>query len=562
MQRIHGGTLGKATEGVLMLTVNDLAKRFGDTLLFDHVSFSINPGDRIGLVGPNGAGKSTLLRMLVGDDPRDGGAISISPSTTVGYLRQGFADVPNGSLADLLDIPTHGLLTAHRALEAATAAFGDVALDPAVASDAFAYATDRFEALGGYGALAELEGLLDRFGLGDMALDRPLAALSGGQKTRAGLAGLLATRPDVLILDEPTNHLDSEALTWLEDFLVDYPGAVLIVSHDRGFLDAVVTGIFELDPQANALKQYAGGYSAYVAAKRHEEAAAQEAWQRQQVEVARVKRDIQALESRARTIEASTIDYAVRKKAAKIARPGVVRKKKLERMLESEDAAVRPERRWGMALDLAGSAEGARDVVVLSGVRVAFEGREVLKGVDLLVRHGERVAVLGPNGSGKTTLMRVIAGELAPDAGNLRIGANVKVGYFSQEQQTLQLDRTILDHARVAAAMSESDLRTFLHKFLFGGDAVHRRVRNLSYGERARLMLALLVLRGTTLLLLDEPLNHLDIQAREEFEQALEKFPGTILAVLHDRYTVQRLATRVIELRDGVPVEAPLEIPA
>jgi ATP-binding cassette, subfamily F, member 3 len=393
-------------------------------------------------------------------------------------------------------------------------------------------------------------------------MSRLLKTLSGGQKTRAGLAGLLASRPDLLVLDEPTNHLDADALGWLDAFLTGYRGAVLIVSHDRGFLDAIVTRIFELDPVTRTLRSYAGSYSDFVDAKRNEEEEAQAAWQRQQAEVARVKRDIQAIENKARTIEASTIDYAVRKKAAKIARPGVVRKKKLERMLEDEDAASRPERRWGMSLDFAWSTDGARDVIRLTNVHVALGGHVILSGVDLLVRHGDRVAILGPNGSGKTTLMRVIMGDLAPDAGEVRIGAGVKVGYFAQEQQTLNRNRTVLEQARSAAAMSESDLRTFLHKFLFGGDTVHRRVGELSYGERARLMLALLVLRGNTVLLLDEPLNHLDIEAREEFEQALEQFQGTTLMVLHDRYTVQRLANRVIEMRDGVPVESRLEVPA
>ena len=545
-----------------MLTVNDLAKRFGDTLLFDHVSFSINPGDRIGLVGPNGSGKSTLLRILVGDEPRDRGAVSLVPGATIGYLRQGFADVPGGTLGDLLDLPTHGLIAAHRAFESAATAFGDPDVDPDDAAAAYERTGDRFESLGGYAALAGLEALLDRFGLGGIPFDRPLDALSGGQKTRAGLAGLLASRPDLLILDEPTNHLDGEAMAWLEEFLLGYQGAVLVVSHDRGFLDAVVTRIFELGPLTGRLTAYAGTYSDFVATKRQEEQAAQEVWQRQQAEVARIKRDIQAAESKARTIEGNTIDYAVRKKAAKIARPAVVRKKKLERMLEGEDAAERPERRWGMSLELTGSPDGARDVVALRGVEVVLGGRQVLTGVDLLVRHGERVAILGPNGSGKTTLIRVIAGELEPDAGTVRIGTNVRVGHFSQEQRTLELNRTVLDHARAAAPMSESDLRTFLHKFLFGGDSVHRRVGDLSYGERARLMLALLVLRGNTLLLLDEPLNHLDIQAREEFEQALEQFQGTVLMILHDRYTVQRLATRVVEMRDGALVESLLEIPA
>jgi len=542
-----------------MLTVNDLSKRFGDTLLFERVSFSINAGDRIGLVGPNGTGKTTLLRLLTGEDRSDTGSLSIAPETTIGYLKQGFSDLPNGSLGDLLDIPTNGLISSHQELMTATTLLADPDADPVVANDNFERASARFDSLDGYAAMDELEALLGRFGLDGIALERPLAELSGGQKTRAGLAALLSSRPDLLILDEPTNHLDSEALAWLSGFLDGYPGAVLVVSHDRGFLDDVVNQVFAIDPLSRTLTAYAGNYSDFVAARRHEEDEAEAAWHRQQAEVTRIKRDIRAAETKARNIESSTIDYAIRKKAAKIARPAVVRKKKLERMLDSADAAEKPERRWGMSLDFGENPEGARNVVQLDGVSVSLGGQRILHDVDLLIRHGERVALLGPNGSGKTTLMRVITGEIVPDHGTVRIGSGVRAGYFAQEQQSLESTLTVLEQANKAAMMSESELRSFLHKFLFGGESVHRRVGDLSYGERARLMLALLVLKETTLLLLDEPLNHLDIEAREEFEQALSQYTGTTLMVLHDRYAIERIASRCVALEAGRLVEATVD---
>jgi ATP-binding cassette subfamily F protein 3 len=534
-----------------MFTVNDVSRRFGDTLLFEHVSFTINSGDRVGLVGPNGSGKSTLLRILTGEESPDSGSVMADPRTTIGYLRQGFSDIPDGTLGDLIDVPTHGLIASHEALERATMALGDPEADPDTAAGEFAKASDIFESRGGYTALAELEALLDRFGLADMAMDRPLTALSGGQKTRAGLAALLIVRPDLLILDEPTNHLDQDALQWLASFLVDYAGAMLIVSHDRAFLDTIATTILALDDHERSLTEYAGNYSDFIAAKRHEEEEAAAAWHRQQVTVAKVKRDIQAAEAKSRTIESSTIDFAIRKKAAKIARPAVVRKRKLERMLDAEDAAERPVRRWGLSLDLTSPDSGARDALVLDDIRVALGDNQVLDGVSLHVWHGERVALLGANGSGKTTLMRVISGDIRPDSGTVRIGSGVRVGYFAQEQQTLDADLTILQQANRAVSMTEGQLRAELHKFLFGGDTVHRRIADLSYGERARLMLALLVLRQTTLLLLDEPMNHLDIDAREEFEQALMNFRGTLVMVLHDTYSIQHLATRVVELEGG-----------
>jgi ATP-binding cassette subfamily F protein 3 len=534
-----------------MFTVNDVSRRFGDTLLFEHVSFTINPGDRVGLVGPNGSGKSTLLRILTGEESPDSGSVMADPRTTIGYLRQGFSDIPDGTLGDLIDVPTHGLIASHEALVRATMALGNPETDPHAAADEFAKASDIFESRGEYTALAELEALLDRFGLADMAMDRPLTSLSGGQKTRAGLAALLIVRPDLLILDEPTNHLDQDALQWLASFLVDYAGAMLIVSHDRAFLDTIATTILALDDRERTLTEYAGNYTDFIAARRREEEEAAAAWHRQQVTVARVKKDIQAAEAKSRTIEGSTIDFAIRKKAAKIARPAVVRKKKLERMLDAEDAAERPVRRWGLSLDLTLPDAGARDVLVLDNIHVTLGDNKVLSGVSLHVRHGERVALLGANGSGKTTLMRVISGDIIPDSGAVRIGSGVRVGYFAQEQQTLNANLTILQQANRAVSMPEGQLRAELHKFLFGGDTVHRRIADLSYGERARLMLALLALRQTTLLLLDEPMNHLDIDAREEFEQALMNFRGTLVMVLHDTYSIQHLATRVVELKGG-----------
>ncbi|HEV2073463.1 MAG TPA: ABC-F family ATP-binding cassette domain-containing protein [Thermomicrobiales bacterium] len=538
-----------------MFTVNDLSKRFGESFIFEHVSFSINPGDRIGLVGPNGSGKTTLLRILVGEESQETGSLSVAPGVTLGYLRQGFSDIPDGTLGDLVDVPLRGLIASHRALDEIMGRLADPNADPASVARIFERANDLFESLGGYAALDELEALLDRFGLGEMAMDRPLDQLSGGQKTRAGLAALLASRPDLLVLDEPTNHLDADAMAWLAEFLDSWRGAMLIVSHDRGFLDDVVTKIFALDPLTGALSIYAGDYSDYVEARRHEEDEAEAAWSRQQAEVTRIKRDIRAAESKARSIEASSIDYAVLKKAAKIARPAVVRKRKLERMLDAEDAASMPVRRWGMSLNFAENNGGARDAIRLTDVHVSLGNQVILKGINLLVRHGDRVALLGPNGSGKTTLMRTISGELEPESGTVRIGSGVQVGYFAQEQQTLDPGKTVLEQAYAAAQMPESELRTFLHKFLFDGETVHRRVAELSYGERARLMLATLVLKETSVLLLDEPLNHLDIDAREEFEQALAGFNGTTVMVLHDRYAIDRLANRVVHMLDGGLVE-------
>ena len=538
-----------------MLTISNVSVRLGDLLLFENVNFSINPGDRIGLVGPNGAGKSSLLRVITGEIAPTTGSIRVAPGFRIGYLRQGFADVPEGTLADILDVPANGLFAASRSLDEATAAYSDPEADLVEIGRMFESATDRFEALGGYQRIAEIESMLDQFGLGTVGYDRAVNELSGGQKTRAGLAALLASRPDLLILDEPTNHLDSSALDWLRDFLADYQGAFVIVSHDRSFLDETVTDILAIDPRAKSVRAYAGNYSDYTSQRQHERDEADSAWHRQQLEVEKINRDIRAAEQKSRNIEDNTIDFAIRKKAAKIARPAVVRKKKLEKMLNSDDAAERPERSWGLSLDFGEPEDGARDVIVTDDLQVGYDGVPILTGVNLNARSGERIVISGENGTGKTTLLRTITGELPPVSGQIRFGPGTRIGYLSQEQETLDPALTVFRQAAKAVSMSETDIRNELHKFLFGGETVHKLIADLSYGERTRLMLALLVLQQTTVLILDEPLNHLDIDAREQFEQALMQFSGTILMVLHDRYTIERMATHEWHVANGTVTE-------
>ena len=534
-----------------MLSVTNVSIRYGDHPVLDSVSFVINRGERVGLIGPNGAGKSTLLRIISGQQQPATGSVTLAPRVRVGFLRQGFADQPEGTFAELLDGPTHGLISAMAALDTALAAYGDPDADPEQVAAAHEAASEAFERAGGYDAVDQLQPLLDRFGLGEVPFSTPLRELSGGQKTRAGLAALLASEPDLLLLDEPTNHLDLDALTWLEGFLQDYDGAVVIVSHDRAFLDAVVTRILELNSDTHQVTSWAGDYSDYVAERLHQEEELQAAYQRQQKDIARITEDIRGTEHHARTIEANTIDYAIRAKAAKIARPAVVRKRKLERLLESTEYIEKPSLKWGLDVEFAAPTGGARDVVTLDHATLGYPGHSILNDVTLHIRHGEKVALLGPNGAGKSTLIRTITGDLPPLAGTVHLGSGVQPGYFAQEQDTIDPALTVIEQTRKVASGSESDLRTFLHKFLFGGEMVHRQIASLSYGERARLMLAILVLQGTTLLLLDEPLNHLDLDSREEFERALQQFTGTIIMVLHDRYAIERLANRTIEVRDG-----------
>ena len=532
-----------------MLAVSDLTVRYAGNLVLDRISFIVNRGQRVGLVGPNGVGKSTLLALLAGEINPDSGSVTLAPKSRIGYLRQGFADLPGATLGNLLDTQLDGLLASFAAVHRATEELAATQDERALQS--YDGALSEFDRHGGYGAIDQIVALLDRLGLSDLPFDTPLTHLSGGQKTRAGLAAILAAEPDLLLLDEPTNHLDLDALDWLSGFLADFRGAALLVSHDRSFLDQVVGTIFELDPTTPGLVSYTGGYSTYLATKRATQEALTAAHNRQRREIERVERDIHAVAAHAIATERTTQHDYIRGRAKKVARTAKVRERKLERFLDSSELIARPARLWGLALDFGDAPESGRDVVVVDNVEVQLGGRRILHGIDLHLRSGERVALTGPNGGGKSTLLRAIAGEIPVSAGVIRLGPSAVLGRFAQEQETVALDQTVLDQTRAVASMSESEIRDFLHLFLFSGETVFRRAIDLSYGERARLALAKLALRGANFLLLDEPLNHLDLGSRERFEEALSSFSGSLLMVSHDRYAIDRIATRVLELRDG-----------
>jgi ATP-binding cassette subfamily F protein 3 len=535
-----------------MLQLSNICKRYGDTTVLENVSFVVNPGDRLGLVGPNGCGKTTLLRIIAGEERPDGGSVRFSPSELrVGYLRQGQGYAEMATLADFLRLDD-------RALEAAAARVEQLASALATAKDA--QQTRLAEAYDG--ALAELEALtkgqtplheaqavLAGLGLGHVPLDTVAATLSGGQKTRLGLTRVLLDNPQLLLLDEPTNHLDIEALEWLEAWLQSYRGAALLVSHDRMFLEHTVDTIIDLDPESHTVGVYPGSFESYVEAKVREREKQWSAYKEQQEYVARLRASIGQLSTYASSIERGTVDFSIRKIAKGIARQAVVQRRRLERELEQE-RVEKPTRSWQMRLAFENAPESGRDVLILKDVAIGYEGTPLVQWIDQVLRAGERVAMIGPNGAGKTTLLRVIAGHLAPLAGEVRLGAGVKLGYYAQEQETLEPESTPFETISRVAAMSETDTRAFLHYFLFTGDQVFLPVKTLSYGERARLVLARLVATGCNFLLLDEPINHLDIPSRAKFEQAMQAFEGTVLAVVHDRYFIQGFATRIWAIGD------------
>ena len=536
-----------------MLTVHSLTAHIDEQVVFEDLGFSLNAGDVLGVIGPNGSGKSTLLSLLTGDRTPTSGTITLASGTRVGYLRQGFADQPNGSLADLIDIPTGGLASASLAVDRTATNLGAGTSDPDAALAAYDDSIAAFEGLGGYAAADHLAATMERLSVGPDSLRRgletPLSELSGGQKTRAGLAGLLASRPDLLLLDEPTNHLDIDAAEMVEQLVGAQSGAVVIVSHDRAFLDRVATRILALNDDGPGWSISAGGYSEFLDAQKAGAAKQASAWHRQQELIERVETDIRAIAGRAQKVEGNI--HVVTNRWKKFARVAVVRERRLERLLDSEDNVDKPRQRWGLAVDLPPAPPGGRDVALVTDLTVRFGETTVLDGLSLHVRFGERVALLGANGTGKTTLIRALLGDVEPDSGSVRLGSNIIVGRFTQEQESLDPERSVLDHIRSVAEISDSDARNFLHRFLFSADAPLKRAADLSYGERARLALAMVVLRGANFLVLDEPLNHLDIESREQFETALAGFTGTILMVLHDRRAIERLSTRSVLLRDG-----------
>ncbi len=530
-----------------MLQVSNISKRYGDVQILKHVSFVLNPGDRLGLVGPNGSGKTTLLRIIAGRERPDAGAVSMSSvSLRLGYLEQGLTYAERDTLATILQADQIEMAELEdRVADLATAlatAEGDAQTQ---LLDAYGEALARLEALATRQVPEHrLQAVLAGLDLDTLPLETPVAHLSGGQKTRLGLARLLIQDPHLLLLDEPTNHLDIAALEWLEDWLCQYQGGVIIVSHDRTFLDRTVTTILDLEPQTHLLTAYPGNYSEYVEAKQRELERQWEAYHEQQERIARLQGEARRLTGYANSIEHGTIDFAPRKIAKGIARRAVVQRRRIEREL-AEEQIEKPKSTWHMKLEFVDTPSSGQDVIVMENLAVGYDGVPLLCDLNQMLRQGERVALIGANGTGKTTLLRVIAGDLPALAGTVRIGANVKLGYYAQEQENLAPESTPFAVVRAVAAMSDTEVRSFLHYFLFSGDEVFVPVRSLSYGERARLVLARLVARGCNCLLLDEPINHLDIPSRASFEQAMTAFEGTVLAVVHDRYFIKQFATRL-----------------
>jgi len=543
-----------------MLYLSHISKSYGGEPVLADISFVVSPGERVGLVGPNGAGKTTLFQIILGLEEADSGQVRFDPpGLSMGYLAQALVFEAGETVSEVLA----RLTAAHSQAWAEMQQYAKQMANPgdetglAALTEAYAEAELRFEAAGGYELEARLEAVLSGLDLAGTPRDLPVELLSGGQKTRLGLAGLLIQQPRLLLLDEPTNHLDIDALDWLEAWLLDYEGTILIVSHDRSFLDAVTARTLVIDPDSHTIRDFAGNYSAYMEAVAHEIEQQWVAYKDQQEEIARLQQTARHLRGQAKFRKggkADTPDKFAKGFFANRSLRTMGRAKQIERRLErlqNEERIDKPGRRWQLNARFGGDGSGARRVLELAGVSMRFGDKLLFRDVSLTLSHGERIVLIGPNGTGKTTLLRIITGELAPTAGQVHVGAGTKIGYLAQEQEVLDPDSNPYETIqRAAISMNQTEVRTFLHSFLFSGDEVFVRVGSLSFGERARLMLALLIAQGCNFLLLDEPINHLDIPSRERFEEALLQFPGTILAVVHDRTFIERVATDIWELRD------------
>jgi ATP-binding cassette subfamily F protein 3 len=543
-----------------MLAAHHLSKSFELQILFENVSFSLNTDERTGLVGPNGCGKTTLMRILADLEPPSSGHVKRDPNIRIGYLPQGFALDPSMTLNEIIDRRTGDISSLEVELAVAAEALTKNPTDQAMQAN--------------YDELLKRIRSTDRSrtahilaGLGLNGVDPRLTAakLSGGQQTRLSLALVLLDDPQLLLLDEPTNHLDISMLTWLENWLSNSPCGALIISHDRTFLDNTVSHILEMDPHTHRLREYSGNYTEYLVQRQAEIAHQWTSYNDQQAEIRRMRQDIARTREQAAHTErqASSIriggsDYKQKGYksyqqgiAKKVAKKAKSRQKKLDRYLESDERVDKPLISRRLKLEFSLTNHLSHSVIRLKDLTIGYDpGHPLMSGINLELHSGQRIVLTGPNGCGKTTLLRTIIGQNHAIKGEVHLSTTAHLGYLAQDQSGLNVDQTPVDMT-LGYIPNETEARNFLAYFLFNGDEPLKPISLLSYGQRTRLLLAKLVAEGCNCLLLDEPINHLDIPSRTQFEQALSQFGGTVLAVVHDRYFIQRFAHEIWWVENG-----------
>ncbi len=512
-----------------MISLSNINKQYGRQLVFVDASFQLNPGEKVGLVGPNGAGKTTLFRMIVGEEFPDEGEVTVPRKLTVGYFRQDVEEMSGRSVLDEAIAGSGRLGDLHHELESLQQAMEDPAqadrLDKVL--ERFGAVQEEYEHLGGYTLEAQAREVLHGLGLADAQIDGDVGALSGGWKMRVALARVLLGKPDVLLMDEPTNHLDIESIIWLEQFLRALPGALLMTSHDREFMNRIVSKIAEID--AGEITTYSGNYDFYERERAIREANQQAAYARQQAMLAKEQRFIE----RFKTHAAKAAQVQSRIKA-----------------LDKIEKIELPKKRQVVKFEFRTPPRSGDQVAVIENLHKRYGDRVIYDGLSMTIRRGERWAVMGKNGAGKTTLLKMLAGVLTPDEGEIRLGASLKMGYFAQQSlDVLNPDLTIIEqlqqdfpHAGLGV------LRSLAGAFQFSGDDVEKKIRALSGGEKSRLAMARMLFDPPNLLVLDEPTNHLDLLTKEMLVDALRGFEGTMIFVSHDRMFLRGLGSRVLEL--------------
>ncbi len=523
-----------------ILSAVQIGKSFGAERIFENVSFQIDERDRIGLVGPNGAGKSTLLNILASREEPDEGNLSLARYSRLGYLTQQPDFQPSNTLHEEMLTVFDRMRDCERELGelAQQMATSEAQADPQRHGRLLARYSElqqEFEHGGGYTYENKVAQVLDGLGFTREQQAAPITYLSGGQSTRASLGKLLLQEPDLLLMDEPTNHLDLESLEWLETYLNDWKGAMVIVAHDRYFLDKVVSRTIEL--AFGRIEEYPGNYTAYLGLREERMERRQREYEAQQAYIAH------------------TEEFIRRYKAGQRSRQARGRQKLLDRM----ERVQRPKDFAEMQFEFNSVVDSGQTVLATQRLVAGYPGKVsgsdpalAVRVADLELLRGDRVGLLGPNGAGKTTLLRTIIGELSPLSGHVSQGHNVRIGYYSQTHAGLDPERTVIDEIRQVSVLSEEGARSFLGRFLFSGGDVFKRISALSGGERSRVALARLTLQGSNFLILDEPTNHLDLQSRQFLEEVLDDFEGTLLFVSHDRYFVDSLATKIWAIEDGI----------